>query len=66
MMMCKQATQLMSLRQDRKLSLGEALSLRMHLAMCGACRQCDRQFTLLHEAGRRRADSVFASRSDRE
>lgn len=51
MLMCKQATRLMSLKQDRPLRLGERLSLRLHLAMCGACRECDRQFSLLHRAG---------------
>lgn len=53
MMMCKQATRLMSLKQDRLLTLQERLSLRMHLLMCGACRECDKQFTLLHKAGKR-------------
>ncbi|TDO10587.1 zf-HC2 domain-containing protein [Halomonas ventosae] len=53
MMMCKEATRLMSLRQDRPLTFQERLSLRLHLSMCSACRECDRQFTLLHEAGRR-------------
>ncbi|MEQ6889993.1 zf-HC2 domain-containing protein [Halomonas sp. CS7] len=52
MMMCKEATRLMSLRQDRPLSFQEKLSLRLHLAMCSACRECDRQFTLLHGVGR--------------
>ncbi|TLF51761.1 zf-HC2 domain-containing protein [Halomonas urmiana] len=52
MMMCKEATRLMSLRQDRPLGFQEKLSLRLHLAMCGACRECDRQFTLLHGVGR--------------
>lgn len=53
MMMCKQATRLMSLKQDRPLSFKERLSLRMHLLMCGDCRECDKQFTLLHQAGKR-------------
>lgn len=53
MMMCKAATRLMSLKQDRKLTFREKVSLRLHLSMCGACRECDRQFTLLHEAGKR-------------
>ncbi len=53
MMMCKGATRLMSLKQDRRLTLRERMSLRLHLSMCGACRQCDRQFTLLHRAGER-------------
>lgn len=53
MMMCREATRLMSLKQDRPLTLQERLSLRLHLAMCGPCRECDRQFTLLHGVGRR-------------
>ncbi|XKE44735.1 zf-HC2 domain-containing protein [Halomonas organivorans] len=51
MMMCKEATRLMSLKRDRRLTFQERLSLRLHLAMCGACRQCDRQFALLHRVG---------------
>ncbi|SDL37393.1 Putative zinc-finger [Franzmannia pantelleriensis] len=53
MMMCKEATRLMSLKQDRRLTFQERLSLRLHLAMCGACRECDRQFSLLNQAGQR-------------
>jgi hypothetical protein len=52
MMMCKEATRLMSLKQDRPLTLRERLSLRLHLAMCDPCRECDKQFTLLHDVGR--------------
>ncbi|MFY0992081.1 zf-HC2 domain-containing protein [Halomonas sp. C05BenzN] len=58
MMMCKGATRLMSLKQDRHLTFRERLSLHLHLSMCGACRQCDRQFDLLHEAGRRHTPEV--------
>ncbi|GEK72121.1 MULTISPECIES: zf-HC2 domain-containing protein [Halomonas] len=53
MMKCKQATRLMSLKQDRPLTRRERLSLRLHLTMCGACRACERQFSLLHRAGER-------------
>lgn len=53
MMMCKEATRLMSKRLDAPLSFQEKLSLKLHLAMCDACRNCDKQFTLLHEAGQR-------------
>ncbi|WP_302139326.1 zf-HC2 domain-containing protein [Halomonas alkalicola] len=53
MMMCKGATRLMSLKQDRRLTFQERISLRLHLSMCGACRQCDRQFALLHRVGER-------------
>lgn len=42
---------LMSRRLDATLSLGERFSLRFHLSMCVACRQCDRQFALLKRAG---------------
>ncbi|MDR5865529.1 zf-HC2 domain-containing protein [Halomonas koreensis] len=55
MMMCKQATRLMSLKRDRPLTFRERLSLRLHLAMCDGCRECDRQFGLLHRAGERYA-----------
>ncbi|MCK2184521.1 zf-HC2 domain-containing protein [Halomonas getboli] len=53
MMKCKQATRLMSLALDRPLTRSERLSLRFHLAICGACRRCERQFTLLHRVGER-------------
>lgn len=52
MMMCKKATRLMSLKQDRPITFQERLSLKLHLSMCSACRECDRQFTLLHGVGR--------------
>ncbi|MGR2739495.1 zf-HC2 domain-containing protein [Billgrantia sp. Q4P2] len=53
MIMCRRATELMSLRLDRRLSWPERVSLRFHLAMCGACSQCNRQFELLHRTGHR-------------
>ncbi|MCE9665826.1 zf-HC2 domain-containing protein [Halomonas sp. M5N1S17] len=53
MIMCRRATELMSQRLDRPLVWQERLSLRVHLAMCGACSQCNRQFDMLHEAGKR-------------
>ncbi|MGM0544982.1 MAG: zf-HC2 domain-containing protein [Pseudomonadota bacterium] len=51
MIMCREATRLMSLKQDRALTLRERASLRFHLSMCGACRACARQFDLLHAIG---------------
>lgn len=51
MMMCKEATRLMSLKQDRPLTFKERMSLRVHLMMCDACRYCNDQFTLLHKVG---------------
>ena len=58
MMMCKGATRLMSLKQDRSLSLQERMSLTFHLMMCDPCRQCEKQFTLLHEVGRRFEEDI--------
>jgi predicted anti-sigma-YlaC factor YlaD len=37
MMSCKEATYLLSQRQDRKLSATEAMALRFHLMMCSGC-----------------------------
>ncbi len=52
MMMCKEATHLMSKQLDIPLTFQEKLSLKLHLAMCGACTQCNQQFHLLHETGK--------------
>ncbi|MGM0858067.1 MAG: zf-HC2 domain-containing protein [Pseudomonadota bacterium] len=51
MLMCREATRLMSLKQDRSLTLRESAALRFHMSMCGACRACARQFDLLHTIG---------------
>lgn len=48
MLMCREATRLMSLKQDTTLSLREKMALRIHLSICRACRHCARQFALLH------------------
>lgn len=62
---CREATKLMSLKQDRPLTVQERLSLKLHLMMCHACRQCDKQFTLLHEVGSRfEADIEKSTESD--
>ena len=66
MMMCKEATRLMSLKQDRHLTFRETLSLRFHLSMCGACRQCDKQFTLLHQMGERIESDLNTESADSE
>ncbi|MCE0493384.1 zf-HC2 domain-containing protein [Vibrio salinus] len=43
MMNCKQATQLLSEKQDRDLSLKEQMSLGVHISMCPACRKFGHQ-----------------------
>lgn len=64
MMMCKRATELMSQRLDRPLTWKEKVSLRLHLSMCGACKQCNRQFELLHLAGQRLDEERHAQGED--
>ncbi|WP_279586991.1 zf-HC2 domain-containing protein [Modicisalibacter xianhensis] len=49
--MCREATQLMSKRLDTSLGFQERMSLKFHLAMCGACRNCNQQFQLIHDTG---------------
>ncbi|MCP1317329.1 zf-HC2 domain-containing protein [Vreelandella lionensis] len=51
MLMCREATRLMSLKLDRALTFKERTALRFHLSICSACRACARQFDLLHHVG---------------
>ncbi len=53
MLSCKEATELMSLEQDRPLSLGERLGLRLHVLICSACSNYRRQMSVLRVACRR-------------
>ena len=53
MLSCKQATELMSQEQDRVLSLGERLGLRMHVWICTGCNNYRRQMGVLRAACRR-------------
>ncbi|MEQ5818606.1 zf-HC2 domain-containing protein [Halomonas sp. SCS19] len=51
MMMCKAATRLMSKQLDAPLTARERISLRFHLMLCSACRNCEKQFGMLHRVG---------------
>ncbi|CEP34923.1 MULTISPECIES: zf-HC2 domain-containing protein [unclassified Halomonas] len=62
MLMCREATGLMSLKQDKTLSLREKMALRIHLSMCRACRTCARQFDLMHQAGKHHPASLLNTR----
>ena len=53
MLSCRQATELMSQEQDRVLSLGERLGLRMHVWICSGCNNYRRQMGVLRAACRR-------------
>ncbi|KJS04200.1 MAG: hypothetical protein VR73_14905 [Gammaproteobacteria bacterium BRH_c0] len=47
MLSCREVSRLYSEQQERKLSLLESVNLRMHVAVCSACRQFGRQMTVL-------------------
>lgn len=50
MLSCKEASRLLSQRQDRPLTLGERVKLRLHLAACTACTRFSRQLAFMREA----------------
>lgn len=50
MLSCRKATELMVAREDRPLTLGERLSLRVHLAICKSCPRFDRQMRSMRHA----------------
>ena len=47
---CKEASRLLSQSMDRELTLGEHARLRVHLALCDACRNFNRQLKQLRQA----------------
>ncbi|MDZ4097687.1 MAG: zf-HC2 domain-containing protein [Methylophilaceae bacterium] len=52
MLNCKEASQLASISIDRKLSLRERLSLKVHLLLCANCTNFYGQISLLRMAAR--------------
>jgi len=50
MLNCKQATALMSLGLDKKLGTTQRLGLKLHLMMCGGCRNFNRQMAFLRQS----------------
>lgn len=48
MLMCKEATRLISEGLDRRLPLLQRMSLRLHVMMCGACHTYKKQLESLH------------------
>ena len=53
---CKQATRLISKRQERPLGLGNRILLKLHLGWCVACVQFDRQMGFLRRAMKKYRD----------
>ncbi|MCL4800331.1 MAG: zf-HC2 domain-containing protein [Burkholderiales bacterium] len=50
MITCRQASHLLSERQDRPLGWGERASLRLHLALCAPCVRAAEQIEFLRRA----------------
>ena len=50
MLSCKEATRLLSQAQDRRLTYGERIKLRLHLFACIACSRFARQLVVMREA----------------
>lgn len=53
MISCKEASRLMSQAMDRRLPLWERARLRLHLAICDACANFNRQVQFLRRAIKR-------------
>jgi hypothetical protein len=47
---CREATRLMSQREDRPLSFGENAALTVHLGLCRGCRAVSEQMRFLRRA----------------
>jgi anti-sigma factor ChrR (cupin superfamily) len=58
MFSCRQVHDHASALVDRELSTREAVAVRLHLLMCGACRRFIRQFRLLTRALRHEAQAA--------
>ena len=53
LLMCKEATRLISRSQDAELTGLQRWRLRMHLRICDLCTRFDAQMRVLREAARR-------------
>ena len=59
---CKAAARLLSDAQERELRVAERTRLRLHLAICQACRNVEQQYDFIRRAMRRLGQD---DRSDR-
>ena len=50
MLSCREATRLLSQREDRRLSYGERIKLHLHRGVCTACSRFSRQLAFLRQA----------------
>ena len=60
MLRCLEASELLSQRQDGELHLADSARLRLHLAMCGACRNVGQQLELIRRAVRQLSEEQSA------
>jgi hypothetical protein len=47
---CREATALLVAREDRALSMGERIALRLHLVACAACPRFERQMLTMRNS----------------
>lgn len=47
---CKESTALLIAREDRRLSFGDRIALRLHLAACKTCTVFERQVLTMRDA----------------
>ena len=47
---CKETAALLIAREDRALSLGDRVALRLHMAVCANCPKFERQSTSMRQA----------------
>ena len=59
MLSCRDASQLLSQAQERRLNWHERLLLRLHLVLCDGCRNFRSQLAIMREAMRRYRDGVL-------
>lgn len=50
MLSCREVTRLVSESQERKLTVGERLSMNLHFAMCEGCKNFSLQMPFLRKA----------------
>lgn len=62
MLNCHEVTRLVSEASERNLTLPEKMSLKMHLAMCNACRNFSRQMHFLEDVMREYAGGKATKR----
>lgn len=66
MLNCQKVTRLYSESQERKLTLNEQMSLKMHVMMCSGCRNFGKQMHTLRQAARAYAkgEDELAAKAD--